>query len=95
MVSYDPVAKIASFAEARQIGYPILSDPKSEIIRAFDLLNETYAPGNFAHGVAHPIIFVVDPSGVVRHRFAEENYQQRPAVDLVLEAIRKDAGRAR
>jgi peroxiredoxin Q/BCP len=89
IVTYDDAAKIKRFADDRAISYPILSDPKSEIIRAFGLLNEAYPPGSFAHGVPHPIIFVVDAQGVVRHRFSEAAYQQRPEIDLVLEAIRK------
>jgi peroxiredoxin len=90
MVTYDDPAKSARFAEARGIGYSILADPKSEIIRAFGLLNESYPPGHFAHGVPYPMIFVTDAAGIVRHRFSEEAYQQRPEIDLVLDAIRKE-----
>jgi peroxiredoxin len=89
LVTHDDPAKSARFAEARGIRYPILSDPKSEIIRAFGLLNESYPPGSFAHGVPYPMIFVVDADGIVRHRFSEERYQDRPNVDGVIEAIRK------
>lgn len=87
----DDVAKIARFADSRGIRYPILSDPKSEIIGAFGLLNETYPPGSFAHGVPYPIIFVLDAEGIVRQRFSEESYRDRPEIDLVLDAIKKGA----
>jgi peroxiredoxin len=91
MVAYDDAAKIKRFADDRAIRYPILSDPESGIIRAFGLLNEAYPPGSFAHGVPYPMIFVIDPDGIVRHRFSEEAYQRRPEIDLVLDALRKDA----
>ena len=89
IVAYNDVAKIKRFTDARAIRYPILSDPKSEIIRAFGLLNEAYPPGSFAHGVPYPIIFVIDAEGVVRHRFSEDSYRDRPEIDLVLDAVKK------
>jgi peroxiredoxin len=92
LLTYDDTAKAARFAEQRAIRYPILSDPKSEIIRAFGLLNETFPPGHFAHGVPHPVIFAIDADGVIRHRFSEERYQDRPDVGRVLEALRGSAG---
>lgn len=89
LVTYDSVAELARFSKRREIAYPILSDGKSEIIRAFDILNEEHEPGSRAHGIPYPIIFVVDSRGVVRLRFSEEHYRDRPKIDRVLETIRK------
>lgn len=95
MVAFDAPAKVKALAEQRAVAYPILSDPKSEMIRAFGVLNAEYPPGHFAHGVAHPIIFVVDAAGVVRHRFSEARYQERPEIDRVIDALKADARRPR
>tara|TARA_R110000787_G_scaffold125271_2_gene236414 strand:+ start:711 stop:830 length:120 start_codon:yes stop_codon:yes gene_type:complete len=38
------------------------------------------------------MIFVVDEKGVVRHRFSESDYSDRPDVDVVLDVLRKEAG---
>lgn len=89
LVTYDSVAELARFSKRHDIAYPILSDRKSEIIRAFDILNEQHEPGSRAHGIPHPIIFVVDSRGVIRLRFSEEHYRDRPKIDRVLETIRK------
>jgi peroxiredoxin len=93
VVTYDTVAKIAAFAESRKVGYAILSDAKSEIIRAFGVLDDSHKPGSFAYGIPRPIIFVLDAKGIVRHRFSEESYRQRPEIDVVLDSIRKSSGR--
>lgn len=82
---------LARFAKRRRISYPVLADPKSEAIRAFGLLNEDYAPGSYAHGVAHPIVIVVDPDGTVTRRFSSSGYVHQPDVDQVLAELRKNA----
>ncbi len=87
-VTYDRVDTLADFATRRAIGFTMLSDPRSAIIRAFDMLNDRY-PG---HAVAHPIIFVIDAQGVVRHRFSGKHYRERTDIDLVLKTIRAAAG---
>jgi len=88
MVSYDAADKAAGFAARRGIAYPLLSDPESEIIRAFGVLDETQAPGGFSYGIARPIIFVIDADGFVRHRFSETGYQRRPEPADVFAVIR-------
>jgi peroxiredoxin len=87
-VSYDSVQQLASFAKRRKIGFTLLSDPKSEIIREFGLLNERHAPGSAYHGIPHPMILMVDRKGVVRARFSEIDYSRRPDIDAVLRAAR-------
>ncbi len=87
ILTYDGVDDLKRFAGRRNISYTLLSDPESVVIRAFDLLNEQYRPGSRAHGVPHPAIFVIDPDGVVMHRFAEQTYSRRTEIDLVLESL--------
>ncbi len=87
ILTYDSVDDLKRFAGRRNISYTLLSDPESEVIRAFDLLNERYRSGSPAFGVPHPAIFVIDPDGFVAHRFAEDTYSSRTKIDLVLEAL--------
>ena len=69
----------------------MLSDEKSEIIRAFGLLATDYAPGSFYHGIPHPAIVAINAQGVISHRFSERRYTDRPEVDDVLVALKRDA----
>ncbi len=92
ILTYDKVADLASFAERHEARYTLLSDPKSEIIRAFGILNERHSPGSYAHGIPHPIIFVIDPKGIITHRFSETSYRDRTEIDVVLKALGKGGG---
>jgi len=44
------------------------------------------------HGIPHPAIVVIDADGMVSHRFSEQRYTDRPEVDDVLAALKRDAG---
>ena len=87
IITYDSVEDLRRFSGRRDIGLTLLSDPESEVIRAFDILNEHSRPGSRTYGIPHPAIFVVDPSGVITHRFAEQRYSSRTDIDLVLATI--------
>ena len=86
-LSYDPPEVLARFAEQRQIGYSLLSDPKSATIDAFQLRDPQYKPDSMAFGVPKPAIFVISRKGVVEAKLAEEGYKVRPPVETVLAAI--------
>jgi peroxiredoxin len=76
---------LSGFAKRRNIVLTLLSDSNSAMIEAFDVLNETSA---WAAGIAHPIIFVTDPNGVITHRFSRWDYSVRPEIDDVLRALK-------
>jgi peroxiredoxin len=86
-LSYDKPEVLATFAKQRAIGYTLLSDQKSEMIDAFGVRDPQYPPGNMAHGVPKPAIFVIDAKGVVQAKLAEEGYRVRPLVDAMLAAV--------
>lgn len=86
-LSYDAPEVLAAFAQRREIGYDLLSDEESKVIRAFGLLDPQYPPGHRAHGVPQPAIFVLSPEGRVQAKLAEEGYKSRPPTSAVLEAI--------
>ena len=53
------------FSDEHAIGYPLLSDPDSSIIKAFEVLDVNAPPGSPAHGVPYHGTYVVDSRGIV------------------------------
>jgi len=86
-LSYDDTAVLAKFAAERKVSWPLLSDPKSKVIDGWQLRDPAYAPGNRAHGVPRPAIYVIDQKGVIRARLMEDDYRKRPPVEVVLAAV--------
>ncbi len=91
-MSTDKVATLKRFAADKAIAFALLSDPRSEIIGAFGLRDPKFGPDSPWHGLAQPMILVVDAKGVVRHRFSGRNYRRRPGVEDVLDRLRGAAG---
>ena len=54
-VSYDSQEILRGFADKHGIGFPLLSDHDSAVIRRFGIFNTNIAPGLRAHGVPHPV----------------------------------------
>ena len=44
VITYDPPAVLKRFADAHAIGFPLLSDAGSTVIKAYGLLNTTVEP---------------------------------------------------
>ena len=82
-ISYDSEAILRDFTQRHKIEYPLIADPKSEIIRNYGVLN-TEATG-FTKGMAHPGYFYVMPDGTVKEKFFETAYTDRnTAASLIL-----------
>lgn len=86
-ISYDAPEVLAKFAAKHGISYQMLSDKGSVMIDAFDIRDPQYKEGSFAFGVPRPVIFIVDKTGVVRAKLAEEGYKTRPPVDAIVSAV--------
>lgn len=86
-VSYDAPDVLKSFADKFDVGINLLSDPGSETIKAFGILNEEYDADHFAYGVPHPHIFVVSKEGTVLEVLAEEGYKERPTIESILKSL--------
>ena len=93
-ISFDNPQVLKTFIERRQIGYTLLSDPKSEIIDRYKLRDPQYPSGSFAYGVPRPIIFILDKSGTIKAKLFEETYTKRPPSALVISTIDKLAAQA-
>ena len=71
VILYDPQETLRAFADGRGIEFPLLSDPGSETIRRYDLLNRETEPGGRTYGIPYPGTFILDTSGRVLERFFE------------------------
>jgi hypothetical protein len=81
-ISYDSPAVLKAFAEARGITFPLLSDPGSETIKRYGILNRE-ATGRTA-GIPYPGTLVIDRQRVVTARSFEERYQERASAESLL-----------
>ena len=82
-VSYDTQDILLAFARKYQIGFPLLSDRESAVIRSFGIFNTNIAPGLRAHGVPHPVEYLVSPHGIVIRKYFVPNYQHRVTASAV------------
>lgn len=88
-VSYDSVEKLQVFVKKNDITYTMLSDPGSDIIKAFGILNEEHPKGTFAYGIPRPTIYIVGNDMIIRGKLREEDYKVRPTIEDIKSAIEK------
>lgn len=93
-VSTDTVKAHETFAGKHDIGFPLLADPDSVAINAWDVRDPAYAEGHRAHGVPFPITVVVNAEGNVAAKFfnapgygADDGYVARVEASDVLAAL--------
>lgn len=91
-LSYDSPEILETFTAKRHLTYTLLSDPKSEIIDRYNLRDPQYPPGSRAYGVPRPIIFVLDPQGVIKAKLFEESFKNRPPVSSVISRLDELSG---
>jgi hypothetical protein len=83
-ISYDSPATLKRFSDAYNIGYPLLSDQGSMVIRKFGIFNDNIPEGNMFHGIPFPGDYVLAPDGSVISKHFLPNYQTRPTASAVL-----------
>jgi hypothetical protein len=86
------VAVLADFSARRGITFPLLSDPGSETITRYGILNTTIDPKNPLYGYPFPGTFIVDGQGVVTSRVFEQAYQERDTVSSILVRLSQHVG---
>lgn len=89
VLTYDSKETLSRFVEKYSIAYTMLSDPDSRVIRQFGIFNETMEAGTKYYGAAYPGVFLVDNKGLIKAKFAEENYRDRPLLDDILISVVK------
>lgn len=86
-ISYDPIEKLKKFDNKHELGFSLLSDKDSRLIKEFGIFDDNHKEGSFAHGVPKPAVYVVDKKGKVHAVLAEESYKKRPQVDVIMEVV--------
>ena len=73
--------------QSQKLGYtfPLLSDPKAEVIRRYDVLHPRAGPKSA--DIARPAEFLIDSNGVVRWVNLTENIAVRARPEQVLKAF--------
>jgi peroxiredoxin len=85
-ISYDPVDKLKGYAKRQRILFPLLSDAGSKTIDAYDIRSKEAPPE--ISGFARHATFIVDQNGIIRSKIFRLSYQERPAVDLLINALK-------
>ena len=85
-ISVDSPEESRTLSQQAGYTFPILSDPKAEVIRRYDLIHA--GAGIEGQDVARPAEFLVDPSGTVRWVNLTENYWVRARPEQILEAAK-------
>lgn len=86
-VSYDAVDKLRAFADARKVNITMLSDPRSDIIRTFGILNTDVVKGTMAYGTPRPGVYVVGKDKVVKAKFFKDNLLERVPAKEILKSL--------
>ena len=83
VITYDSTEIQQAYVERQGLEFPMLSDPGSEVITRYGLLNETMEPSSRIYGIPHPGTFILDAQGRVVERFFEAGYQPRHTVSSI------------
>jgi Disulphide bond corrector protein DsbC/AhpC/TSA family len=78
------------FADRRKIEFPLLADPDSKVLRAYQVLN-VEAAGQYK-GMARPGYFFIDTHGVIREKFFEAKYRERLSGNNVIARLFPELG---
>ena len=95
-LSYDEPDALRDFAEAYGITYPLLSDPDSQVIREYGILNTLIPEDDHPwFGIPFPGSYVTDTGGRITHKFFENNLAMRVGPEQLLHAANGDSALAR
>jgi peroxiredoxin len=86
-ISYDSVEKLKGYADRSKITFPLLSDVGSKTIDAYDIRYKEAPPET--SGFARHATFVIDQKGIIRAKLFRISYQERPVVDLLINALKE------
>jgi hypothetical protein len=86
-LSYDDADALRDFRDAHGITYTLLSDPDSDVIRSFGILNTLIDPDDHPwYGIPYPGTYVVNPQGEIMHKFFDNNLAVRAGPEQLLRA---------
>ena len=80
-ISVDPPSHNAAMVEKLGLPFPLLSDPRGDLIKSLGLWNEE-------EGVSEPAIVVLDKAGTVQHLYSGgSDFSDRPPEDALMEVL--------
>jgi len=86
-LSYDEADALRDFRDAQGITYTLLSDPDSDVIRSFGILNALIDPNDHPwYGIPYPGAIVMDAEGAITHKFFDSNLAVRAGPEQLLRA---------
>tara|TARA_B100000242_G_scaffold204497_1_gene148301 strand:- start:4 stop:333 length:330 start_codon:yes stop_codon:yes gene_type:complete len=86
-MTYDSIETLQEVSEDEGIRFTLLRDEDITHVNRLGILNDTdYEPGQRAYGVPYPGIFLISSDGIIRAKFAEESYRDRPDFSDILAA---------
>ena len=94
-ISYDSQSSLKKFTDQYELGYDLLSDIDSEVIKKFGILNTLITPedtetdrqtGRSFYGVPFPGVYVTDENGVVIEKFFYRHYAARASAGSIMDS---------
>ena len=86
-MTFDSIETLQEVSEDEGIRFTLLRDEDITHVNRLGILNDTdYEPGERAYGVPYPGIFLISSDGIIRAKFAEESYRDRPDFSDILAA---------
>ena len=87
-LSYDEADALSDFRDAHNVTFTLLSDPQSEVIRSFGILNTLIDESDHPwFGIPYPGTYILNAEGVVTHKFFDSNLAVRAGPEQLLRAV--------
>ena len=83
-ISTDTFFALKAWADQQRFGFPLLSDYNKEVINAYGVVNPDMIG---LKNIAKRSVFVIDKSGVVRHREVLDDARNEPDYGKLSEAL--------
>jgi peroxiredoxin len=83
-VSTDTFFALKAWGDANKLGFPLLSDYNKDVIRKYDVVNADMIG---LKDISKRAVFVIDRSGVVRHREVLDDARNEPNYENVKKAV--------
>ena len=82
-VSVDPVEQNRALIDKLLLPFPVLSDPQSQVIREWGVLNEK------ERDIARPAIFGIRKDHSIGYRYVGEDFADRPDDDELFNGLKE------
>jgi glutaredoxin-dependent peroxiredoxin len=84
-ISVDSLYTLATFKEAQQLNFSLLSDFNKDVSNMYGALYDTFSYG--MHGVSKRAAFVIDKTGIIRYAEVLENAGTQPDFQKVQKTL--------